>query len=340
MGGKAFLNVEPVPRVATITLSLWVSALLELRHSSNLDEIHEFYLGLMSSVRGGNPDNDVNLHELFVKNGLRWLGSTAKKDVSGDIDIAVSSKDWTYDSLLEFLTARFPPGCINGNASLNQIYTKMEYHTCEGSAWHQIDFMVGDIDLLSFTHWSPHPMTSDWSGSHRTELIKAVAKAKSKWTLFDDNGDMIGRIGYTLNHDKGLVHGARYATARKDGSGYVKKMVPVTEDNITDFISTAQDRVCIQTGSSEAFDSSCARRDMLTVVYTDPLVIAALLFGVNTTVESLNTYEEVVDAILANPELRKQRDLIWKLYIQRLNQIGQPIPSPTINELFTIRGLN
>jgi|SRR5476651_277354 len=339
MGGKAFLNVEPVPLAAINTLSAWVASIFELRDSSNLNQIHEFYLGLVSSMKGGNPDNGNNLNELFVKNGLRWLGSTGKKLVSGDIDIAVSSEDWTYDSLLEFLTDRFPPNCVNGNASLNQIYTKMEYHTCDGSAWHQIDFMVGEVDLLSFTHWSPRPGSSSWTGSHRTELIKTVAKVLSSWTLFDDNGDMIGRIGYTLNHDKGLAHGARYATAKKDGSGYVKKMVPVTKENLEDFVDTAMDRECIQTGKFVSLES-VPDKDLVTRTYTDPLVIAALLFGVNTRIESLNSYEEVVDVILANTELRKHIDLIWKLYVQRLNQIGQPIPSPTINELFVIRGLN
>jgi hypothetical protein len=339
MGGKAFINVEPVPLVAVNTLSAWVAAMFELRDSSDLNQIHEFYLGLVASMKGGNPDNGNNLNELFLKNGLRWLGSTGKKLVSGDIDIAVSSSDWTYDSLLEFLTSRFPPNCVNGNASLNQIYTRMEYHTCEGSAWHQIDFMVGEIDLLSFTHWSPRPGSSKWSGSHRTELIKTVAKVLSSWTMYDDNGEMIGRLGYTLNHDKGLAHGARYATARKDGSGYVKKMVPVTADNIDDFLHTAADRELVQTGKL-AVINGIKKGDILTETYTDPLVIAALLFGVNTTVESLNSYEEVVDVILSSNELCKHIDLIWKLYVQRLNQIGQPIPVPTINELFVIRGLN
>jgi hypothetical protein len=345
MGGRAFDNVVPIHKNAIIGVSAWVSALFELRKSeADLDEFREFYLGLISSVKGGNDDN---LRELFVKNGLRFLGSTGKKEYSGDIDIAVSDKEWTYESLLEFLKESMGEDNVKGNGSLNQVYTRVQRFEPVGngeflpSSWHQIDFMVGDIELLEFTHWSPDVGTSEWSGSHRTELIKSVAKALSPWTLvLRDNheynpGEMIARLGYTLNHDKGLVHGGRFAPKRKDGRGYTKKMIPVTSENVAEFIEGY-----FGSWNLSGWESWCTEAEMITKVSMDPKFISQQLFGIGVMPESLNSYEQVVDVILANPELIKLRDLIWRLYSERLTQIGQPIPTQSLDELFLIRGLN
>lgn len=345
MGGRAFDNVVPIHKNAIIGISAWVSSLFELREShASLDEFREFYLGLISSVRG---DNDEDLRELFVRNGLRYLGSTGKKEYSGDIDIAVSDKEWTYDALLEFLKETMGEDNVKGNGSLNQVYTRIQRYEPVGngnflpSTWHQIDFMVGDIDLLEFTHWSPDAGTSQWSGSHRTELIKSVAKALSAWTMvLPDNhvsnpGEMVARVGYTLNHDKGLVHGGRFAPKRKDGKGYTKKMIPVTKENLDEFVDGF-----FGEWNLTGWESWCDEEYVLTKTATDPKFISQQLFGIGVMPESLNSYEQVVDAILANTELTNLRDLIWRLYSERLIQISQPIPTQSINELYFIRRLN
>jgi hypothetical protein len=340
MGGRAFDNVEPIRREHIAQITAWLITLFKTRVSPDSNEFHEFYLGLVSSVKGNHDDN---LREFLVKNGMRYLGSTGKKDHSGDIDVAVSDTEWTYESLLEFLRSILPHEDVKGNGSLSQIYTRLAYYpvNLDGSMgsvkWVQIDFMVGDVELLEFTHWSPHYGTSMYSGSHRTELIKAVAKALSDWTMVigaDDQynpGEMVGRLGYTLNHDKGLVHGGRFAPKRKDGKGYTKRMIPVTEDNLQEFIEDF-----FPTWLLWGWESRYSEAELVTKVSVDPKFIAQQLFGVGVLPEALNSYEQVVDAILANDELASNCDLIWQLFVERLVQIGQPIPGTSLNELHAL----
>jgi hypothetical protein len=346
MGGRAFDNVVPVPQETILKICAWVSTLFELRDESyDSTKFEDFCLGLMSSMKGFSPDTIGYLHELFVKNGLRTLGSTGKKLYCGDVDIGVSDAEWTYSSLVDFLTIRFGSDNIKTNESLNQIYTRVYVPS---SGWHQVDYMLGDVRLLEFTHWSPAPDTSLYSGSHRTELIKAVAKALSSWTWVMpsdcayNNGEMIARIGYTLNHDRGLVHGARYAPARIDGRGYTKKMVPVTAANIVACMRQVSDaHSCNYLSEVEMLSFFRHSVDeILTKTSVDPVFISQQLFGIGVMPESLNSYEQVVEAIMANSELCNLRDLIWQLYVERLMQIGQPIPSPGLNDLFIFHRVN
>lgn len=344
MGGRAFDNVVPVPLETTEKILAWVITLITHEFDPyDADQLNEFYLGLTVPSDRAIGDRIRNLHELLVDNGLRTLGSTGKKHSSGDVDIAVSENNWDYPDLKDFLTERFGTDNVKANESLNQIYTRIHV---PGSGWHQVDFMLGDVQLLEFTHWSPNQGTSLYSGSHRTELIKAVAKALSDWTwvLPDDHGynpgEMIARVGYTLNHDKGLVHGARFAPARVDGKGYTKKMVPVTALNYEAFLEQydyflqnyTDDHItyCNDMEKLQAF-----RRHpdvIITKTSVDPEFISQQLFGIGVVPEALNSYEAVVVAIKQNPELVKHRDLIWKLFVERLVQIGQPIPALTLHD--------
>jgi hypothetical protein len=331
MGGKAFDNVVDVPRHTSIRICAWVLTLFELRDQEyDPAKFEEFYLGLTQTSDRASDNGDMfyNLHELFVKNGLRTLGSTGKKDLSGDVDIAVSSSDWTYDSLVSFLMERYGSDNVKINPSINQVYTRV---LVPGSGWHQVDYMLGEVELLEFTHWSPFPGTSRYSGSHRTELIKAVAKALSDWTMVLESdheynpGEMVGRLGYTLNHDKGLVHGGRFAPKRKDGKGYVKKMIPVTAQNVDEFVGDFFPRFFMARYPDEI--DAYSEDELITKTSTDPVFIARQLFGEGICPEALETYESVRACILGNPELYEEKDLIWKLFCERLVEIGKEIPN-------------
>lgn len=274
MGGQAFNNVVPVPqeRVESITQHL----------------IHSL----------GSPT-------------FKLLGSTGKKEFSGDIDIGIDANSWEYEKLVARLIVVMGFDNVNTQGrNLNQVYTR--YYDDVTDSNYQVDFMLGNVNLLSFTHWSPLPFTSTYTGSHRTELIKAVAKVLSPDQVFI--GDrMIARVGYTLHHDRGLVFGARWCPPRKDGNGYTTKMVAVSNDTIAEF--------------RNEFPSVTYRGSR---VITDPFAITTTIFGDGTSPFMLNSYETVAEVIGLRPQLKSQADLIWRLYTKRLDEIKLPHPERRI----------
>jgi hypothetical protein len=234
------------------------------------------------------------------------LGSTGKKPFSGDIDLAIDlSSGLTYDSLVERLTLLLGSDNVSPSGrNFDQIYTR---YRCDDGPY-QVDFMLGDVDLLSFTHYSPAPSESAYGGTHRTELLKAVAKVNSPTTAFR-NDRMVVRRGYTLHHDRGLVFNTRWTPPRKDGNGFTQKMVAVSH----------HDAAVFKTAFPEI------EFDALEKTTINPLEISAILFG-EPCLELINTYEGVCEAINRSPHLHNQTDLIWKLYTDRLDEIKQPHP--------------
>lgn len=323
MGGRAFDNVEPIPMADVIQIVSWFTTLFNFRNKPyDKKKFDRYFFKLIDKTWGLNWTNIFDPYEkLFSKNNIRPLGSTGKKYISGDVDFAVSSADWTYDDLVAFLVERVGEENVKKNPSINQVYTRVQVPS---GKWYQVDFMLGNVELLSFTHWSPSPLESKYNGSHRTELIKAVAKALSDWTLTVDDqapynaGEMIGRLGYTLNHDKGLSYGGRYAPRRKDGLGYTKKMIPVTAENVGDFVEHffPEDMLIAPT----------TREVLITKTSSDPKFITKQLFGGDVTPDQLNTYESIVELIQTNPGLYQARELIWDLFVDRLIEINQSVP--------------
>lgn len=156
------------------------------------------------------------------------VGSAGKKDVSGDIDLAI---DWThiirsftadelekwdiqYDewndeytkihkrartatyhmskmrALLKLISAKLVENGIQlgGDVTAGNIFTCFPQHDTNGPTddFVQIDWMVGDIDWLTWSYYS-HGET-DLKGLHRTQFLVA---------LFSE-------IGYTFNHFSGI----------------------------------------------------------------------------------------------------------------------------------------
>lgn len=274
-------------------------------------------------VKPVSKDRIIPIIEWFQRElgGFRFktLGSTGKKDFSGDIDIGIQTLDgFIYDFkdraqcnsgvyvLCVRLTKLLGASNVIMNETFKQIYTRWDI---DGDPV-QVDFMLGDADLLSFTHWSPDPNTSQYSGAHRTEYLKAIAKALSITFTHDDR--VVARVGYTLHHDKGLEYSARWCKPRVDGSGYVVKMTSVSNDLIPVFNQHFPDLAIKANSSSELF--------------SNPMVICERLFEHGVTPMMVNSYEQIADLVKNNHHLYTHRDLIWRLYTERLVEIKQPIP--------------
>jgi hypothetical protein len=236
----------------------------------------------------------------------KTLGSTGKKPLSGDIDLAVPSDDWTMESLSAVLIKAMGPDNVKVQNQFNQIYTRVPISGIKHK-FCQVDFMIGDPDLLSFTHWAPEAGTSQYSGSHRTEYLKAIAKAQS--ITATRNGRIVARVGYTLFHERGLVYNARWCPPRKDGKGFTATMEDVKPDDILEF--------------NKEFPELLFMRS---TVETNPDQICRDILGFGVTPSKVNSYESTAAVVSANPSLSSRADLIWELYIRRLDELHLPRP--------------
>lgn len=240
-----------------------------------------------------------------------FLGSTGKKSICGDIDLAVSLREFTYLEFIEKLQTTFGAENIKVQPQFNQVYSRIAIPNTKGRKFCQVDFMIGNDDLLQFTNWAPHPDTSKYSGAHRTQLIKAVAKAKSTTAKRDNR--VVARIGYTLMSDTGLHYGARWCPLRKDGNGYTLTMVKVDNGSTPDFNTQFPELLYLGEKNWQSPDQICE-----------------ILFGCGVTEKDVNSYEDVCQRINENPTLIQNRDLIWDLYCRQLTEMEIPIPERLI----------
>ena len=249
--------------------------------------------------------------KLVLPVNFTFLGSTGKKLVCGDIDLAVSNTDYSFEQFAQILTAALGEDNTKSQPQFQQVYTRVAIPNTKGRKFCQVDFMIGDTKLLAFTNWAPSPKESHYQGSHRTQLIKATAKALS--TVAKRNGKIVARVGYTLNSDTGLHYGARWCPPRKDGKGYTTTMVKVTKDTSAAF--------------SEAFPELLYLGDK---TWSDPDSICEQLFGCGASASRVNSFEDVVQLIKTNPSLLAKADLIWELYCNQLTEMDIPIPERSI----------
>lgn len=266
MGGKAFDDVLPIPR-------------------ENVQKIVDEFV-----------------HMAGIRN-YEILGSAGKKPMSGDIDIGLSRDAYhikrVYGDLISFLSLKN----LNTRAmALGQLFCRFG----DENGPLQIDVQVGDLDLLRFTYWSPDEGTSEYTGLHRTELLKACAKVLDSETREHD-GSVVARTGYTLMPNEGLVHSTRWRKPLVKGHGYVSRMNEVEIMDIPVFTKHFPDLQVVPTG-----------------VIADVNWICWKMFG-DIKKEELNTYEGV-SQVISRCSKYQDTDLIWDLYTERLNTIHAIIP--------------
>lgn len=120
------------------------------------------------------------------------LGSTGKRDYSGDIDVVVDSKWWT-DGIPAFrqkLEEKFG----KENVARNGDMLHLKYPINGYNSWHcralprtgfvQIDFNFGDVDWERFYHYSD--ANSEYKGAHRNLMISAICAELNTAIDFED----------------------------------------------------------------------------------------------------------------------------------------------------------
>jgi hypothetical protein len=152
---------------------------------------------------------------LGIKLRDNTLGSVGKKDISGDIDIAIDIKVEDRLDFIEHLKTCW----IVHEVSLSSVAsTKVEIvnynpdvKADNRTGYVQVDFMFGDPEWLKLFYHSPSQSESKWKGAHRNAMICAITQVH-KYTT---------REGITWRYSwspkRGLIYVRREPKIGKNG---------------------------------------------------------------------------------------------------------------------------
>lgn len=166
----------------------------------------------------------VEVYPEELMDGL--LGSAGKQEVSGDIDLAVEDTLENVVDVLERNNATFKV-----NKGLNCVHLLVEIKgptrdipNYTGKV--QADLFFGKKEWLKFSYFSAGDK-SKYKGMDRTVLLQSIISATTDFADYDDDGNLIAKVGPIFNLSEGIRTQYRIAPAKKNGQGYIKKLVEV-----------------------------------------------------------------------------------------------------------------
>lgn len=123
------------------------------------------------------------------------LGSTGKRDYSGDIDVVIDNKWWTEGpgAFREKLDLRFGKDKVARNGDLVHLkYPIIHYNASLNerkprTGFVQVDFNFGDVEWEKFYHYSPGEKSA-YKGAHRNLAISAVCAVTGVVTSSEVDG--------------------------------------------------------------------------------------------------------------------------------------------------------
>ena len=161
--------------------------------------------------------------------GTSRLTYHGKKSSSGDIDIAVNSKNFPdYHEKLQQLV---------GGQGLYNTGTKVgSYAVDVGGRKVQVDLMfVDNEDLAKFTYYSTEGEDSKYPGAVRNIILMTLATfilEDGKDFVIKNEDEIIARASRSLKLNVGLERLFKVAKKRKDGEGRVKSLEKVSPDEL------------------------------------------------------------------------------------------------------------
>ena len=107
------------------------------------------------------------------------LGSTGRKDTSGDLDLGIDETKITKDILIQQLIKKGIP-TTDIRKSGDSVHLKTPILGDKSNGYVQTDFMFGDP---TFQKFALNTGESDYKGVHRALLLASIAKAQGmKWS--------------------------------------------------------------------------------------------------------------------------------------------------------------
>ena len=220
------------------------------------------------------------------------LGSTGKKDISGDIDVGIDSNHYQIDEIYEILKDKLPEDKIKYSKGLQILHIEVPIPNDIKNA--QVDLLFSDNFRWLKFWYSSEPDKSKYKGLYRNALLRAAVAATNKVERCPETNEIIVRHGYTVVPHKGLVYQSRSRHLGLRG---------------------------------QRLKSFKVDKEPSILALTEPLVILHQIGVdlVNPSIELLNTYENLARCIREYFEI-SERNLIREIFIKILEQKKRPIP--------------
>ena len=260
----------------------------------------------------------------IVKYGLRdsTLGSSAltksgnfgKTDKIGDIDVAIDENSCDADKFLARLVRKLGPENIgrpvNGGMT---IPTKVPVGGDTANGLVEVDFTLGNPELLRFTHYSPDPEASSlYNGVARNEMVRAILQDSRRQVRDPESKEIMALVGPNYFLDRGFVQEWRHFPVKEDGSGRLKGNKPISRVKF-----------------SELYPDHVGKEKEM--ILNRPHDMIEYLFpGANLKEDDFGSYESIRDLVIEHKPERAES--IFNIFAQNMHRKGQQVPEGLIVE--------
>jgi hypothetical protein len=160
---------------------------------------------------------NLGLDLVYLQNNL--MGSVGKQASSGDIDFALDQERFskkTLSSIAEIVRTQVDSRFANTKGLRGgQIQTAWPIAGDFEKNLIQIDFILGNVAWLKFSHWSPGLDRSPYKGVWISTLLGVLAKMHKQFELWDTEADFlpneernplqrVARVGWAYDLENGL----------------------------------------------------------------------------------------------------------------------------------------
>lgn len=240
---------------------------------------------------------------------LTVVGSTGKKEMSNDIDVAIDINKYPFDKTCERLIEIFPWGHhLNRGAKIGSFAVPDDGWTVDQVPpidLVQLDLMFSsNIEWAKFIYYSPNPTESHYKGAIRTILLSAIASNHHETykDAYVYQGDVLmGCVRRAIDFTTGLKRKIEIRRTKKDGTP-LKTMKTATFNEFHEKFPLVRvaDHV-------DAID--------------DPDEVVKTLFGCDVNVDDINTAEKLIGIING----WQTRDIIYQRAAERLKGITEKV---------------
>lgn len=233
------------------------------------------------------------------------VGSTGKKEYSGDIDIAINiGEDITefQNTLLE----TFGKDNVNVQGKLLSIRAPIVEYNCNKherkprTGFVQVDFINGNVPWLKFFYFSPDETESKLKGAHRNMAITALSAFldREESDELDDHGRPITVTRWKWSPKNGFFKIKRESVLNNQGRWNKKRLDTAISEEIY-----------------------------------DPEIIVSTLFNGNTDISIMDSVESIVKAINENYDAETCSKIFSRMAENFKNNHSKKIKPLTANDV-------
>lgn len=244
------------------------------------------------------------------------VGSTLRQTTVNDIDLAVTLCDpEEVHPVLELFLGK--QNChYNAGTRIGSYAVPIKGKEELGRV--QVDLMfVRHLGWASFIYFSPPEGTSKYKGVVRAILLAAVAasiETTNEMFVFDGE-TLVARVGWTIDPSRGVKRIYQYRPMRKDGAGYVKRMVNLSCEAMQALYPDHDMSFTLPEGAFISADGDVLINRVQSVI--------DFLFGPGITESQLQTAEGVIEVIKERCDVP---DLVFFIARKRLEGMTLELP--------------